>query len=345
MSFQTIICDEAHRLGNSRTQRYKAIRKLSEGSKHRYALTATPMMNRPGELWGVLNWIHQGCMGDWFSFTDRYTVKNQWGAVLFNRNIDELATRVKRYMFRRTFEEVAKDVPPVVIEDIAFDMSVKEKTLYDNLKRELLFEIEKNLIEKLENPMMIQRTLVKMLVLLELTCSLEILGSDRESTKLGVLKERLEDIFVDESMKVIIFTRFRKMSDILLRELARYRPLSITGEVKYEDREAARLSFQQDEDRKLIIMTDAGGEGLTLNRADLIFHYDLPYSYGKYEQRNGRARSLEKRKPVMIYHLLARKSMDMYLSKMLRSKAELSSQVLGDTPIGMGEIKQMLQYE
>ena len=234
---------------------------------------------------------------------------------------------------------------PVTFEDISFDLSEKERELYSKIKKEILFEIESHLIEKLEHPMVIQQTLVKMLVLLELTCSLELIGSDRTSTKLEVLKEKLADIFEDSDIKVIVFSRFKKMMPIFERELADYKPLVISGDVNNEDRDKVKKSFQDNPDCRLLVSTDAGGEGLTLNSGDIIFHYDLPYSYGKYEQRNGRIKALDKKRPMMIYNLVAHKSMDGWLSKMIQHKSKLSSTLLGDTPISMEQIQEMLKYE
>ncbi len=224
-------------------------------------------------------------------------------------------------------------------------MSKKEQALYQNIKKELLYEIDKHLIEKLENPMVVQQTLVKMLILMELTCSLELLGEDKESTKLQVLKEKLEDVFEDPEVKVIVFSRFKKMMPIFIRELAQYNPLVISGDVTNQDRDAVRKVFQEDPSRRLLVSTDAGGEGLTLNRGDIIFHYDLPYSYGKYEQRNGRIKSLTKERPIMIYNLLANKSMDVYLAKMIKNKTQVSNEVLGDVPLSMNTIKEMINYD
>ena len=345
MIFQTIICDESHRLANSSTKRYKAIQKISQGSQYRYGLTATPLMNRPSDLWGVLNWTIPGCMGNKYDFLNRYTVRNQWGGMLYPINLQELSQKIKRYMIRKTLEEVAPELPSVTFEDISFDLSEKERELYSKIKKEILFEIESHLIEKLEHPMVIQQTLVKMLVLLELTCSLELIGSDRTSTKLEVLKEKLADIFEDSDIKVIVFSRFKKMMPIFERELADYKPLVISGDVNNEDRDKVKKSFQDNPDCRLLVSTDAGGEGLTLNSGDIIFHYDLPYSYGKYEQRNGRIKALDKKRRMMIYNLVAHKSMDGWLSKMIQHKSKLSSTLLGDTPISMEQIQEMLKYE
>lgn len=346
MAFETIIYDEGHRLGNVRTKTYKAIQKISQGSQYRYALTATPMMNRPAELYGILNTLQPGCLGAYEPFLGRYMVRNQWGGMLYPINQSELAQRLKRYMIRKSLEEVAPEMPAMTIEDIPFDLSEKERALYDRLKKELLFEVEQYLIEKLERPMVIQMTLTKMLVLTELTCSLELLGEDKTSSKLDVLKDRLEDILLNGE-KVIVFSRFEKMTTILARELVQYNPLLITGKVTGEDRDWAVQKFQKNNNYKLLISTDAGGEGLNLDAGSIIFHYDLPWSFGKYVQRNGRVKRLTQKKPMMVYNLVARKSMDGYMAKVLNAKSKLSSALLddGDTPISMEQIQEMLKYE
>jgi len=345
MPFQTIVCDESHRLCNPSTQRYKAIKKISEGSEHRYALTGSPIMNVPTDLYGIIHWISPGAFGSRQGFLDRYIVRNRFGGMLYPINLPELKERVKRYFIRRTLEQVAPELPPVTIENVYFDMSAKEAELYDRIRKELLFQIEKEDISKLENPMSIQATLVKMLVLVELTCSLELLGEGTESTKMALLKEKLADIFVDPKIKVIVFTRFKKMIPIFCRELAEYNPLVIEGAVKNKDRDDVRIAFQEDEGRRLMVSTDAGGEGLTLNRGDIIIHYDLPYSFGKYDQRNGRIKSMTKKNPLMIYNLAARKSMDIHLTKMVNGKADVSGKVMGDVPITASDIKAMLTDE
>lgn len=311
---------------------------------HRYLLTATPMMNRPAELYGQLDIIQSGCVGAYQPFLDRYTVRGKWGEMLYPINQNELAQRLKRYMIRKSLEDVAPEMPAMMIEDIPFDLSEKERTLYDRLKKELLFEVEQYLIEKIERPMVIQMTLTKMLILTELTCSLELLGGDKTSSKLDILKERLEDILSNEE-KVIIFSRFEKMTTILARELAQYNPLLITGKVTGEDRDEAVQKFQKDDTCKILISTDAGGEGLNLDAGSIIFHYDLPWSFGKYVQRNGRIKRLTQKKPMMVYNLVARKSMDGYMAKVLNAKAKMSDQLLGDTPISMEQIQEMLKYE
>ncbi len=344
MAFQTIIYDEGHRANNVRTKTYKALQKISEGSKHRYILTATPIVNSPVELFGILNIISPGCMGREYNFLDRYAVRNKWGGILYPINQEELADKIKVFMIRKTLEEVAPELPLMVIKDIPFDLSSKERKLYDRLVAEVLFEVEKQLIQKIENPTIIQSTLTKMIILAQLTCSMALLGEDNTSTKLDILKDMLEDIFPSDK-KVIVFSRFKKMAVLLEKELKKYKPLLITGDVTGEDRNKAVQKFQNDDSRQLLISTDAGGEGLNLDAGSIIFHFSLPWSHGKYVQRNGRIKRLTQKKPTIIYNLIANKTIDAYTAKLLKNKKSVSDKVLGDKPITQETIKEMLNYE
>lgn len=92
-------------------------------------------------------------------------------------------------------------------------------------------------------------------------------------------------------------------------------------------------------------MTSAGQFGLNIQRASVIFHYDQEWSLAKMQQRDGRAHRIGQKDSVLVYNLLAKGTVDYYVKKVLHAKAELSNQLLGDTPISMGDIREMLTYE
>ena len=66
-------------------------------------------------------------------------------------------------MIRRLKVDVLDDLPERTVSDVPFNLSKKEKALYDKIRKELLLELEKTDISKINNPMTIQMTLVKML--------------------------------------------------------------------------------------------------------------------------------------------------------------------------------------
>jgi SNF2 family DNA or RNA helicase len=340
--WDVIVADEATKISNPRAKQSKLIKKLR--ARRRIAMTGTPISNRADEIWNILDFINPGSMGGFYTFLDRYCVKNRWGAVYAYQNITELNNKIKRYMIRRLKMEVLPELPAKISTDLPFKFSPEEKKLYDQLRKEILFEIEAKDIDKIENPMSIQYTLVKMTRLRQLADSMELLGHNVKSSKLEVLKEKLEEVLAEPGRKAIIFTQFSQMADILERELAEYRPLKISGTIKEEYRDVVE-KFNTDEGCRILIMTSAGQFGLNIQRASVIFHYDQEWSLAKMQQRDGRADRIGQKEVVMVYNLLAKGSMDYYVKKVLHGKADLSDRLLGDTPVSMETIKEILNYE
>ncbi len=339
--WDVIIADEATRIANPQAKQSKAIKKLR--AKRRIAMTGTPVSNRANEVWNIIDFTNPGAFGNYYAFLTRYCLKNQWGGIFGYQHMDELRDRLKRYMIRRLKIEVLPELPEKIITDIPFEMTPEELVLYKKLKKEILFEIEHKDIAKMETPMTIQYTLVKMLRLRQLADSMELLGHNTQSSKLEILKEMLKDA-LDNGRKAIVFTQFSEMADILERELAEWKPLKISGKIKEEYRDVV-ARFNEVDDHKVLIMTSAGQFGLNIQRASVIFHYDAEWSLAKMQQREGRAHRYGQKDTVLVYHLLAKGSIDYYIQKVLRSKQQLADQILGDTPITLEDIQDMLRFE
>lgn len=336
--WELMVCDEATRIANPWTKTYKSLYHIR--ARRRIALTGTPVSNRPNELWGILNWCFPGILGKYSAFLDRYCVRNIWGGIFKFQRLEELQKRIKPLMIRRLREEVLPQLPEKIVSDVPLQLSDRERELYDKIRKELLFEIEKDDISKLENPITIQHTLVRMLRLRQATNSLELIGKNKESSKLAGLKELLPDVLNGER-KAIIFTFFSEMADILERELKDYAPLKITGEV--DKREGIVRAFNDKPEHRLLIMTSAGQYGLNIQAASVVIHYDQEWSLAKMEQRVGRAHRIGQKLNVLEYNLLMRGTMDEYVRKVLRKKQELSKELLGDG-VGAEDIKQILKY-
>jgi len=339
--WDVIIADEATRISNVNAKQTKAIKKLR--AARRIALTGTPISNRTQEIWSLIDFCQPGVLGSYWDFQNRYCIKNKWGGIMSYQNMDELKDRLKRYMIRRLKKDVLLELPEKISTDIPFALDDDEKFLYDKIRKEILFDINKEDINKIHNPMTIQYTLVKLLRLRQLTDSMELLGESTQSTKLDVLREKLEETLQGDR-KAIIFTQFSKMADILERELAEWGVLKISGDVKEEYRDIVSV-FNEDDNKKILIMTSAGQFGLNIQRASVIFHYDQEWSLAKMLQREGRAHRYGQKDTVLVYNLLAKGTVDMYVKKVLHEKMILSDKVLGDMPMNMSDIKSILTYE
>lgn len=335
-----VVADEATRIANPLTKTYKALQKVS--ARRRIALTGTPVSNRPDEIWGIVNWLAPGVLGNYLQFIERYCVRNFFGGIASYKNLEELNARIKRFMIRRKKEDVLKELPAKIISDVPFALSDNERALYVKLRKELLHEIEAEDISKLENPITIQNTLTKMLRLRQVANSLELVSEKTESSKLELLRGLLQE-FVENGRKTIIFTFFAGMADILERELVAYAPLKITGDTLNENRQDIIDMFNKDEKYKVLVMTSAGQFGLNIQAASVIVHYDQEWSLAKMEQREGRAHRIGQDKTVLVYNLLAKGTIDEYVAKIVRGKQKLSDSVLGDG-VTVADITGILTY-
>lgn len=323
-----IVADEATRLSNPRSKTWKAVKQLRAGK--RLALTGTPISNRPDEIWAILDWINPQCLGNYWGFITRYCVKNYWGSIVSYKKLAELQARIKPYMIRRTKQEVLPQLPPKIESEVVFDLTANERKLYDQLRKEILFEIDQALLNKIDNPVTIQSTIVKLTRLRQLCDSSELLGIGTEkninSSKLEALKEVLAQ---QDGRKVIIFTEFSQMADLLEQELDTT-PLKITGNTSQETRKIILEEFNFNPDQKVLVMTSAGQYGLNIQSSSVVIHYDQPFSIAKQVQRVGRAWRLGQQQTVLEYHLLAKDTVDFHVRKLLKKKQAVSQFLLDD---------------
>src|SRR3990167_6205502 len=186
MIFDIICLDEVHRAASKTSKIHIVLKQFHP--HYRIGLTGTPLMNKITDFWGIFDVLVPGYFGRWWSFLDRYTNRNYWGAVVSSKNVPELKSRLAPVMIRKTVEEVKLELPPVTYQTLPVVLSEKERSLYDRMKKELLFELEQGEVSKLSSPMILQMSLTKLGKLLEVCDSLELIGEATDSSKLDALK-------------------------------------------------------------------------------------------------------------------------------------------------------------
>jgi SNF2 family DNA or RNA helicase len=325
--WHTIVCDEATRISNPdaiTTRNLKLLR-----SHKRIALTGTPISNSPDDIYSIIDWLVPKYLGTFYQFRDKYCiVDDRFNRVTGYKNMDELSKKVDRFMLRRTKEEVFTDFPPKTIENVVFHLSVAERKLYTSIKEQVLEEIRE--LSELDT-----RTLgiipVKMLRLKQCTDHPRLVGikDEKECSKLDTLKALLKPV-IDSGEKAIIFTQFAEMLHILKDELKEYRPITIFGDVDSVDRMVRVKEFNDDPKPRIIIMTEAGAYGLNMQSASYVVHYDAPWSIAKLMQREDRAHRIGQNKPVTVYNLIAKDTIDEYILKVLSRKNKVSVDILKD---------------
>jgi SNF2 family DNA or RNA helicase len=323
--WESIISDESTRISNPRTQQSKNIKKIK--ANRRIAMTGTPLNNTVNDLWNIIDFCQPGSLGSYWQFTEQYCIKDRWGSVTGYKNLPELKEKLYSLMIRRKKEEVLDDLPDKLCETIYLEFDKEEQQIYDAIKDEIIEELKEYELDTILNDKFLSNAVVKMVRLRQASCSFELVSKHTHSVKVDALNELLTDI-LHESSKVIIFTTFKKMANILNNKLKKYNPLLFTGETEQEDRNKIVKLFNTNDKYKMLVMTDAGAHGLNLQSANYIIHYDLPWSLSKVEQREGRAHRIGQKNKLTIFKLIVKNTIDEYVLKVLHNKQKTSDDLL-----------------
>ena len=162
-------------------------------------------------------------------------------------------------------------------------------------------------------------------------------GTDRKWTELASLLQDNPAMFDDEGnrRKIVIFTEHRDTLDYLARRLATLlgKPeciITIHGSMRREERRAAQEAFVQDKTVQILVATDAAGEGINLQRANLMVNYDLPWNPVRLEQRFGRIHRIGQIEVCHMWNLVADETREGDVYKRLLQKIEQQRESLGD---------------
>ena len=145
---------------------------------------------------------------------------------LCTKRISELRRAIQKNMLRRLKKDKLKELPEIVFKIIPLGMSAKQRKLYDAVKKEIIEDLKDTSLKKVPS------ALAKLLRLQQITNSPALIGADEvESSKLQALDELLEKIIDESNQKVIVFSRFRTMTEILKERYKKYNPAVIHGDV------------------------------------------------------------------------------------------------------------------
>lgn len=324
--WDAIIADEATRISNPNAKSTRAIKSIN--SKYRFALTGTPLNNTLLDIWSLVDFCEKGALGTYYQFRDRYCELNDWKQVKSYKNLNELTEKLKPFFIRRLKTEVELQLPEKLYETIKIDLTPEERVFYTSIEKAIIDELKKLGMTDRKG---LKNTAVKMLRLQQATDCLKLITSETKhsTSKLDALKELLDIVCVGNN-KTIIFTKFKKMAVLLMKELEHHNPTLIAGGMKEIDRNEHERIFNTEPSCKVLIMTDAGAYGLNLQYvASSIIHYDLPWSYSKTEQREGRVHRIGQKKNVTIYKMMATHTIDEYVQSVIHQKQQTSDEVLG----------------
>ncbi|AEK60035.1 DEAD/DEAH box helicase [Collimonas fungivorans] len=328
--FHMLILDEAQTVKNATARSAGAVRRLR--ARHRLCITGTPLENHLGELWTQFDFLMPGFLGDMRSFTRLWRKPIEIGGQTLRAQL--LAQRVRPFILRRRKDEVASELPPRTETVKLVQLQGQQRDLYESVR--LAADEQVRRVLKRKGFSGGQITILDALLKLRQVCCDPFLlkGMEHpaaiERAKLELLRDMLPAL-VDEGRRILVFSQFTEMLDLIAAELdAMQLPwLALTGKTPPAKRGALVAQFQSKTVPLLLISLKAGGVGLNLTAADTVIHIDPWWNPAVQEQATARAHRIGQDQTVFVYKIVVEGSIEERIIELQARKAALAEGVLG----------------
>ena len=316
-----VAADECHKMKNVQSQQGKGFLKIQADTM--IAMTGTPLMNTPLDLYIILKWLGYEDH-TFYAFKNHYCVMGGYGdyQVVGYKHLDALQAQLNEFMLRRRKDDVL-DLPEKTYIDEFVEMTEKQQRVYREIHSDLVDNID--MVKKAVNP------LSEMIRLRQATGYTGILSSTiRESAKLDRMGEIVDDA-ISNNKKVVIFSNWTQMTDAVYDRLNEkgYGVACITGETKDEIRQSIVNDFQTSDKCKVLIGTiGAMGTGLTLTAGTIEIFLDHPWNRALYDQAVDRCHRIGQHNNITVYNLLCKNTIDERIWNIVQRKGSMSDQLV-----------------
>ncbi len=330
-NFKYCILDEAQYIKNSYTQNAAAVKCIN--SETRFALTGTPIENSLSDLWSIFDFIMPRFLLSYKHFKDKYETP-----IIKDNDKDalkKLNNQIKPFILRRLKKDVLKELPDKMEISSYTKMDDKQRKLYaaELVKASAEFNdvISTNAYEKN------QIKILSMLTRLRQICchpSLYIDNYTGESAKLNLCMQIVMDS-IENGHKVLIFSQFTSMLDIIGKELSKDNIdyYLLTGSTKSAERIHLIDEFNNNSIPVFLISLKAGGTGLNLTGADIVIHYDPWWNNSAQNQATDRAHRIGQKNKVQVFKLITKDTIEEKIEKLQSKKQDLVNSVITEKEV------------
>ena len=341
IDWHRVVIDEAQNIKNPQSAQAKAIFRLN--AKHRLAMTGTPIENRLMDMWSIFHFLNPGYLGTATQFKKTYETPIQ-------RDSDTLrSTQLKKlitpFILRRlkTDKSIIKDLPDKIEQKVYCNLTQEQASLYQAVVDDIQVELAQ--AEGIQRKGLMLSTLMKLKQICNHPAQFLQDGSDfstLRSHKLARVSEMVEEA-ITEGDSLLIFTQFTEIGAALekhLRENYHYPVYYLHGGTARKRREQMIEQFQ-DEDAPasiFVLSLKAGGVGITLTRANHVFHFDRWWNPAVENQATDRAFRIGQTKTVFAHKMVALGTLEERIDQMLEEKQKLSESIIGNDESWLTEL-------
>ena len=308
-----LIMDEAQNVKNPDTLRAQMLRQLPRRAA--VMMTGTPIENGTMDLWSLADFAVPGYLGTREHFVSSLAERPEL-----------LAHAVRPLLLRREVSDVAADLPERIDADVAIEMFDGESAAYEELISGMRGQANRS------NALALVTKLRQFTAHPSLAFGLMPEDPIFVSAKLARLTEMLGEIFAANS-KVLIFSAFRDMSDLISRVIQERMYVSswvMDGRTSPRTRQQVVDTFSEHEGRAALVLHPAtGGAGLNITAANHVIHYTLEWNPARESQATARSFRRGQELPVFVHRLIYPDTIDEVIADVLRQKRDLADEVIG----------------
>ena len=307
------------------------------------------MQNDLKELYNLINLLRPGLLGTYRSFKKRFMKDKRTP-----QNTAQLRSLLSQVMIRNKRSESTVQFPPRHVHSIPLSLKPQEMVLYRALTK-FVRERARFFIENMDN-----RGVLPLITLQREVCSSSFaaamtLAKMAQATANPQVRERLVELYqlaieIEENTnaeivlellskigeKTLIFTEYVATQRYLIDKLQKngIPTVGFDGSLSRGRKEWAKFLFSRE--AQVMVCTESGGEGLNLQFCSNLINYDLPWNPMRLEQRIGRIHRLGQTRPVHVFNLCTRDTIEEHVLNLLQEKIDMFQAVIGDLELMLG---------
>ncbi len=308
-----VILDEAQTIKNCDTDVSRKCKLLYRRSA--WALTGTPLENSASDLISILEFV---------------TPLRDGESPRALKPVPETYELHKTLQLRRKKSDVLPQLPPKIVSKIELQLDGSQREYYQQAEKEGVIQLkEKGESIRVEN-------VLELIMRLKQICN--FCPMTGQSAKLDDIVERLNTL-ESEGHRALIFSQFtdgKYGGHAIASALKSFQPLLYTGDLSNSQKEAIIKEFKENNSRKVLVLSlRAGGQGLNLQEASYVFHFDRWWNPAVEHQAEDRSHRFGQIFPVNVYKYVCEATIEERIDQILQEKQLLFDELVDDVSLDL----------